>query len=115
MPRTELTPDLKKDLQLLKMRGVLDPKRHYKKDNVKSLAPEFSHIGTVIEGPTEFFSSRLPNRERTRTFVEGVLGDERSTGRFKTKYRDIQADKTSGKRAFYSKLKEKRRHGIHKQ
>lgn len=109
-----MTPELKKDLQLLKMRGVLDPKRHYKKDDVKSLAPEFSQIGTVVEGPTEYFSSRLSNRERKKTLVEEVLGDERSTGRFKNKYREIQAVKTSGKKAFYNKLKEKRRHGVYK-
>ena len=27
LPRTSLTPELKRDLQLLKMRSVLDPKR----------------------------------------------------------------------------------------
>ena len=114
LPKTKLTPDMKRDLQLLKMRGVLDPKRHYKKDNSKKLIPEFSQIGTVVEGPTEYFSSRLPNKERRRTFVDEVLTNERSTGRFKVKYKDIQAFKTSGKKAFYNKLKEKRRHGIHK-
>ena len=105
---------MKRDLQLLKMRGVLDPKRHYKKDNSKTLVPEFSQIGTVVEGPTEYFSSRLPNKERRRTFVEHVLTDERSTGRFRNKYKDIQALKTSGKKAFYNKLKEKRRHSVNK-
>ena len=28
LPRTELTPQLKRDLQLIKMRNVLDPHRH---------------------------------------------------------------------------------------
>ena len=96
------------------MRGVLDPKRHYKKDDVKSLAPEFFQIGTVIEGPTEYFSSRVPNRERKTTLINEVLENERSTGHFKRKYSDIQAAKTSGKKAFYNKLKQKRNHGIDK-
>ena len=109
-----MTPELKRDLQLLKMRGVLDPKRHYKKDDVKSLAPEFFQIGTVIEGPSEYFSSRLSNRERKTTLTKELLENERSTGRFKSKYRDIQAAKTSGKKTFYSKLKQKRRHGTDK-
>ena len=114
MPRTNLTPELKRDLQLLKMRDVLDPKRHYKKDNSKTLAPEFSGIGTIIEGPTEHLSSRVLKKERKRTFVEEILGDKRSTGHFKNKYKDIQASRTSGRKAFYKRLKEKRHYGVHK-
>jgi len=114
LPKTDLTPKLKRDLQLLKMRNVLDPKRHYKKDNGKSQAPEFSQVGTVIEGPTEYYSSRLLNRDRKKTFVEEVLVAEEENGRFKRKYSDIQASKTSGKKAYYKKLQEKRSGGIRK-
>ena len=114
LPRTDLTPELKRDLQLLKMRNVLDPKRHYKKENAKTNAPEFSQVGTIIEGPTEFYSSRIPNRERKNTFVDEVLAAEESTGRFKRKYGDIQSSKTSGKKAHYKKLKENRSRGIGK-
>ena len=114
LPRTDLTPELKRDLQLLKMRNVLDPKRHYKKENAKTNAPEFSQVGTIIEGPTEFYSCRIPNRERKNTFVDEVLAAEESTGRFKRKYGDIQSSKTSGKKAHYKKLKENRSRGIGK-
>ena len=103
-----LTPELKRDLQLLKMRSALDPKRHYKKENVKARAPEFFQVGTLVEGPTEFFSSRLLNRDRKQTFVDEVLAAEDSTGRFKSKYNDIQASRMSGKKAFYKTLKAKR-------
>ena len=96
------------------MRNVLDPKRHYKKDNGKAQAPEFSQIGTIIEGPTEYFSSRIPNRERKKTFVDEVLAAEEETGRFKRKYGDIQALKTSGKKAYYKKLMDKRKGGVRK-
>ena len=112
LPRTDLTPELKRDLQLLKMRNVLDPKRHYKKENGKATVPNFSQVGTIIEGPTEFYSSRIPNRERKKTFVDEVLAAEESTGRFKSKYNDIQAAKTSGKKAYYKKLKDKRSGGV---
>ena len=96
------------------MRGVLDPKRFYKKESSKAKAPPFSQVGTVIEGPGEYFSARLPNKERKRTLVEEVLEMESSTKRFKRKYEDIQAAKTSGKKAFYKKLKEKRSRQGHK-
>ncbi|KAL9096263.1 MAG: hypothetical protein Q9163_006458 [Psora crenata] len=109
LPRTNLTPELERDLRVLRMRGVLDPKRHYKKDNTKSLAPEFSQVGEIIEGTTEFFSARIPKKDRKRTLLEEVLAGETSTGRFKGKYNKVQAIKTSGKKAFYKKVKEHRR------
>ncbi|KAI4747683.1 hypothetical protein E4T44_15061 [Aureobasidium sp. EXF-8845] len=108
MPRTDLTPELKRDLQLLKMRNVLDPHRHYKKENGKMRPPEYSHIGTIVEGPTEYFSGRLNNKDRKKTFVEEVLSSEKDLGRFKRKYGDIQTSKTSGKKAYYKDLQSKR-------
>lgn len=114
MPRTILTAELKTDLQLLKHRNVLDPRRHYKKDYARAIAPEFCQLGEVIEGPTEYLSSRLLKRERKRTFVEEVLRTEDSNMRFKNKYKEIQASKTSGKRAFYKDLREKRSRRTHK-
>ncbi|PBP20243.1 rRNA-processing protein FCF2 [Diplocarpon rosae] len=112
MPRTNLTPELKRDLQLLRMRDVLDPKRHYKKDNRKQQIPEYSQVGTIIEGPTEYFSSRLMNKDRKRTLVEEVLATEKASGRFKSKYNEIQDAKTSGKKAHYRKLRESRKKGV---
>lgn len=83
-----------------------------KKDNSKAQVPEFSQVGTVIEGPTEFYSARLSNKDRKRTFVEEVLAGENSSQRFKSKYNEIQAAKTSGKKTHYKKMKELRRgHG----
>jgi len=93
------------------MRGVLDPKRFYKKEGSKPKIPEFSQVGTIIEGPTEFFSGRLSNKDRKRTFVEEVLNTEKASGRFKNKYGEIQAAKTSGKKAHYKAVKAKRSGG----
>ncbi|KAF1829894.1 Fcf2-domain-containing protein [Decorospora gaudefroyi] len=111
MPKTELTPELRRDLQLLKMRNVLDPKRHYKKDNSKSDVPAFSQVGTIIEGPTEFYSSRLKNKERKQTILEEVVAQEQDSGRFKKKYEDIQKAKASGKKNYYKAVKAKRNKG----
>lgn len=111
MPKTDLTPELRRDLQLLKMRNVLDPKRHYKKDNKKGDVPAFSQVGTIIEGATEFYSSRLKNKDRKQTMLEEVIAQEQDTGRFKRKYEDIQTAKASGKKAHYKALKAKRNKG----
>lgn len=65
-------------------------------------------MGIVQEGPTEYYSARIQNKDRKRTFVEEVLAGERQSGRFKRKYADIQTSKTSGKKAFYKALQDKR-------
>ncbi|PYH48302.1 Fcf2 domain-containing protein [Aspergillus saccharolyticus JOP 1030-1] len=108
LPKTELTAELRRDLQLLRMRSVLDPKRHYKKESGKAHPPPYSQIGTVIEGPTEFFSGRIVKKDRKKTFVDEALALERETKRFETKYRDIQTTKQSGKKSFYKSLRSKR-------
>lgn len=114
LPRTDLTPELKRDLQLLKMRNVLDPHRHYKKDGGKMQAPEYSQVGTVIQGPTEYLSARIQNKDRKRTLVEEVLAGEQQSGRFKKKYAEVQTKKGSGKKAFYKDLKAQRKGGVKK-
>lgn len=93
------------------MRDVLDPKRFYKKEGGKPKIPEYSQVGTIIEGPTEYFSARLTNKERKRTLVEEILVGENTTGRFKSKYNEIQAAKTSGKKAHYKKMSAMRKGG----
>lgn len=95
------------------MRGVLDPKRHYKKSDTKDV-PEYSAVGTIVEGPTEFYNARINKKDRKRTFVEEVLTQEADNGRFKKKYSEIQTAKTSGKKAFYKALKAKRKGRVEK-
>lgn len=88
--------------------GVLDPKRHYKNNTTNSLVPQYSQVGTIIEGPTEFYSARLSRKERHNTLVDEVLARERSGGNLKTRYTDVQIRKSSGRRAFYKKLASRR-------
>ncbi|KAF2671215.1 Fcf2-domain-containing protein [Microthyrium microscopicum] len=108
LPRTKITPELKRDLQLLSMRAVLDPKRMYKKQG-KFKIPEYSQVGTIVEGPTEFFSARIKKRDRNESFVGETLKAEKNTGRFERKYEELQTKKRSGKKGFYKSLLAKRR------
>jgi len=107
LPRTVVTPSFKREMQMIEMRSVLDPHRHYKKEKTK--IPNFSQVGTVIEGPTEYYSARIDKKDRKKTFVEEIMAAEESSGRFKRKYQDVQAAKTSGKKAHYKALVEKRK------
>ncbi|KAL5332738.1 Fcf2 pre-rRNA processing-domain-containing protein [Aspergillus crustosus] len=111
LPQTNLTSELRRDLQLLRMRSILDPKRHYKKENGKAHTPKYSQIGTIIEGPTEYLSGRIVKRDRKKTFVEEALDLEKEAKRFESRYNDVQDRKRSGKKAFYRKLRDKRTGG----
>jgi len=50
LPATSRNPEVVRDLKLLANRNVLDPHRHYKKENRNAAIPQFSQVGTIIEG-----------------------------------------------------------------
>lgn len=106
MPRPELTPELRRDWQLLQMRSVLDPKRHYKKETAP--IPKFFQTGTIVEGNTEFYSARLTRKERKKTIADELLADDKAKEYFKRKFVEIQQQKQSGKKKHYKKVKEMR-------
>lgn len=107
MHRPELTTELKRDISLIKQRNALDPKRHYKKERWET--PEYFQVGTIKEGNTEFYSSRLKKSERGKTIAEELLNDDDRKRFFKRKYGEIQAHKTSGGKAYYKKIKNMRK------
>jgi hypothetical protein len=108
LPRTKITPELRRDLQLLHMRDVTDPKRMYKRQG-KFKIPEYSQSGTIIEGPTEFHSARLTKAERNNTFLEGTLATESQGGKLKNRYEVLQQAQRKGKKAFYKSVLAKRK------
>lgn len=100
MPKAEMTPDLKRDLQLIQMRSVLDPKRHYKKNTFGTNPndengglPTFVQRGTIVEDSTEFFSARINRKQRKKTIADELLSDDKTRQYFKRKYDEIMAQK----------------------
>lgn len=89
MPAQTITPELKKDLQLLKLRNVVDPKRHYKTDDGKGL-PKYFQVGTVIEPAAEFYSGRLTKKERKPTIADELLSDSAFQQYRKRKHLEIE-------------------------
>ncbi|KAJ2814100.1 rrna-processing protein fcf2 [Coemansia furcata] len=98
-----LTPELKNDLRVLQLRNVLDPKRFYKKDASAKKIPKYFEVGTIIEGPTEFYSSRLTKKERKTTLVDELLADKQARDYFKRKVNEIHAHNVSGGKNWYKK------------
>ncbi|CAL5418637.1 unnamed protein product [Camellia sinensis] len=97
MPAQTLTPELKKDLQLLKLRSVIDPKRHYKKGDSKSrTVPKYFQVGTVIESASDFFTGRLTKKERKATLADELLSDHTLGEYRKRKVREIEEQNRPG-------------------
>ncbi|KAL8209322.1 hypothetical protein R6Q57_006054 [Mikania cordata] len=92
-----LTPELKKDLKLLKLRNVIDPKRHYKKADTKlNTFPKYFQVGTVVEPVSEYFTSRLTKKERKPTLADELLSDQSLKDYRKRKVREIEAKNRPG-------------------
>ncbi|KAK3820799.1 MAG: Fcf2 pre-rRNA processing-domain-containing protein [Linnemannia gamsii] len=108
MPQQILTPELRRDLQILKLRNVLDPKRFYKREEKgKPRFPKYFQVGTIVEGNTEFYSSRLSKKERATTITGEVMKDLAGRDYYKRKFDEIQAVKQSGGKRFNKKGKGK--------
>ncbi|KAF8947511.1 hypothetical protein BGZ47_008891 [Haplosporangium gracile] len=108
MPHQVLTPELRRDLQILRLRNVLDPKRFYKREEKgKPRFPKYFQVGTIIEGNTEFYSSRLSKKERATTITGEVMKDIAGRDYYKRKFDEIQVAKQSGGKKFNKKGKGK--------
>lgn len=96
MPAPTITPELKKDLEILQLRHVIDPKRHFKRAGKSKALPKYFQVGTVVEPASEFYSSRLKNRERKATLVDELLSDQSLKSYRMRKVREIQEIRTPG-------------------
>ncbi|XP_017765068.1 PREDICTED: deoxynucleotidyltransferase terminal-interacting protein 2 isoform X2 [Eufriesea mexicana] len=92
MGAPELTPEIKYDLQVIKMRSVLDPKRFYKKNDLKVL-PKYFQIGKVMDAPRDYYSGRLTKKERKKTIVDELMADAEFAKYNKRKYKEIIEEK----------------------
>jgi hypothetical protein len=66
------------------------------------------HTGTVIEGPAEYKSARLTNKERKQSIVEEILADKKIKDYSKRKFMEIQSEKSSKKKAYKASRKSKK-------
>lgn len=92
MRTPEMTPDIKRDLLIIKNRAALDPKRHYKKD--KWEIPKQFQMGTIIEGNTSYYN-KLLRKQRGTTLAQEVLHDEKATEYLDRKTSELEAKRRS--------------------
>lgn len=92
LPAPEMTDEIRHDLEVIQMRSVLDPKRFYKKNDLKVL-PKYFHIGKVMDSPLDFYNSRMTKKERKRTIVDELMADAEFSKYNKRKYKEIIDEK----------------------
>ncbi|KAJ9577547.1 hypothetical protein L9F63_005920, partial [Diploptera punctata] len=88
MPATEMTDEIKHDLEVIQMRSVLDPKHFYKKNELKVL-PKYFQVGKVVDNAADFYHSRIPKKQRKRTIVDELLADAEFQRYNKKRYTEI--------------------------
>jgi len=111
MKKNVLTPELKDELNLIKLRGFINPKTFAKKPDWKEL-PEYFQIGTVIAGGDEPKSMKLPKSERKGNLVDQFLSDDKDVAWTKNKFKEIQQKKKSVIKKRLDKFKKMKRRGV---
>lgn len=91
MTATPMSDQLKSDLAIIRNRNYLDPKKFYK--SADSFNGKVLQVGTVIEGSSEFYSSRLTSKERKQNLTEEIMSDVTVANYAKRKYYDMQSEK----------------------
>lgn len=69
----------------------------------------YIQMGTIVADHSEFYSSRLTNKERKKSILEEVMSSKATTDRFKRKRNELEAKSRAGGWEHYKKLKEKRK------
>lgn len=92
LPATEMTEEVKRDLEVIQMRSALDPKHFYKRNDMQGL-PKYFQIGKVMDSPLDYYNNRLTNKERKRTIVDELMADAEFSKYNKRKYKEIIEEK----------------------
>eukprot|EP00537_Pseudo-nitzschia_pungens_P001495 CAMPEP_0172359352 /NCGR_PEP_ID=MMETSP1060-20121228/3562_1 /TAXON_ID=37318 /ORGANISM="Pseudo-nitzschia pungens, Strain cf. cingulata" /LENGTH=287 /DNA_ID=CAMNT_0013080963 /DNA_START=115 /DNA_END=978 /DNA_ORIENTATION=- len=90
MKPSAMTDDIKTDLAIIRNRTYLDPKRFYKSTDKHH---KIVQVGTVIEGASEFYSSRLTKKERRSNLTEELMADQATTDYAKNKFQKMAREK----------------------
>ena len=93
-----LTSELKRDLLVVKMRGVLDPKRFYRASDSKKGLPKYFQVGTMIEGAEDGREHKLTRKARKGSILDELLSDDAIRKRAKSQFLKSQAVHAAGRK-----------------
>lgn len=75
MKAMELTSELKSDLDAIRLRSHLDPKKFYRRTDMKEY-PKFFSIGTIVNAPSEPLTNNLARSSRKKSLAEQLLEED---------------------------------------
>jgi len=109
-----LTPEVERDLRVLRLRSWANPKQHFKADDFvskdkKHRLPTVFQLGTVVAGMGEPTKTR---RERRKNIALELLADDATRQYASRVFRSVQSTKESGgKKSMIRKLNKRSRFG----
>jgi hypothetical protein len=74
IPNTAVTPEIEQTFKMLEMRPYVFKDQHYKKA-LRWKQPAFFGVGTVVDDARDFYSSRVPKKQRKQTLGEELMGE----------------------------------------
>lgn len=92
LPEQEITPDVRRELEIIKMRNYLNPKRFYKANDSKSLSKRFQ-FGTIISGAFEGRASNLTRAQRRETIAGELMADKRTRKYTRRVFNSVQEER----------------------
>ncbi|KAF8588960.1 Fcf2-domain-containing protein [Ramaria rubella] len=109
-------PKLHREVEALRLRNSLDPKRFYRKEagegrGIKGLPKHFA-IGTILPSTTPFGTpsgDNLPKSQRKRTVVDELVDDDEAKRYAKKKFLDLQGVRGERGRGTWAKRQAGRR------
>jgi hypothetical protein len=119
-PPVSALPALAREVEALRLRNALDPKRFYRKESsmkdrggmLKNLPKHFA-IGTIVSTPTPFDTNasgeNLTKAQRKRSIVDELVEDSEIRSRTKRKFGEFQGVRGEKGRGTFRKKQELRK------
>lgn len=112
MATPELTPEIERDLRMIRLRGYMRPDKFYKRDDFASKKlPEHFQIGTVVAGLGE---KSLKKRERPTSITDEILANKKVKEYASKVFDQVQTKAKSGGKKAYKRLQNRRADRFHK-
>eukprot|EP00947_MAST-08B_sp_MAST-8B-sp1_P004818 g4818.t1 len=108
MAAPTMTPELRRELKILRLRQYANPKRFYKALDHGGKAPRYFQLGTVLDSEYQGRNSRVTKRDKKSSLIEELKGDQDFRKYAKRTYATIQEERSAGKRGGSSRKKKSR-------
>jgi hypothetical protein len=105
---TVMTGAVRRDLEVLRMRTFINPKRHYKGSDHKWDPKQFQ-IGKVIVPAQEYYTSGHSKKQLKRGAMDSLKSDVSMMPYLKRKFLEVQDKAQSGGKKDYKKKMKMRR------